>query len=194
MFQNEKQFKVIQTSIAQHFQSFSPANNDLIIAPSETSSEKDFDFHTGSWKINNKTRKKRLKDCDEWTEFTSRCESWKILNGFGNVNQYRFENGGDDVPFQEGLVLRLFNPQVKLWTVYWANSQEATLDVPVVGSFKNKIGTFFSKDTFDGVPIVVRCVYDATGAPERIVWSQAFSVDAGKTFETNWIMDARRQS
>lgn len=194
MSQNEKHFKETETSTAKHFQWSAAANNDLIVTPSETSAEKDFDFHTGNWRINNKIRKKRLKNSDEWTEFTSRCESWKILNGFGNVNQYRFEKGGDNVLFQEGLVLRLFNPPAKLWTVYWANSREVTLDVPVVGSFKNKIGTFFSKDASENVSIIVRCVYDATSAPERIVWSQAFSADAGKTFETNWIMDARRQS
>jgi len=97
------------------------------------------------------------------------------------------------MPFDEGLVLRLFNPRTKLWVINWADSNSVVLDVPVIGSFEGKVGTFFSNDTFDGAPIIVRAIYDAT-EPDVVVWSQAFSPDKGETFETNWIMTARRES
>ena len=172
-------------------QDLSMQAHDLRIAATKDSSQTDFDFHVGSWTIRNRALRTRLKDSDDWFEFESTCETRKILNGFGNFNQYRFEKNA--MPFDEGLVLRLFNPRTRLWTINWADSKSVVLDVPVIGSFEDKIGTFFSNDTVQDRPIIVRAVYDAT-EPDAVVWSQGFSQDKGKTFETNWIMTARRQS
>ena len=164
---------------------------DLQVAASRNSSQTDFDFNVGKWTIHNQALKTRLKNSEEWFEFESTCETHKILNGFGNVNQYRFEKNA--MPFDEGLVLRLFNPRTRLWTINWADSKTVALDIPVVGSFEGKVGMFFSNDTFEDAPIIVRAVYDAT-EPDIVIWKQAFSPDKGGTFETNWIMIARRQS
>jgi hypothetical protein len=164
---------------------------DLQIAATKHSSETDFDFHVGSWTIHNRALRTRLIDSDDWFEFESTCETRKILSGFGNVNQYRFEKNA--MPFNEGFVLRLFNPQARLWTINWADSKSVVLDVPVTGAFEGKVGTFFANDTFEDAPLIVRAVYDAS-EPDTVVWSQAFSQDDGKSFETNWIMTARRQS
>lgn len=172
-------------------QNLSESADDSHIVASKNSSQTDFDFHFGKWKIHNKALKTRLKNSDEWFEFESTCETHKILNGFGNVNQYRFETNA--MPFDEGFVLRLFNPRTKLWTINWADSNSVVLDVPVIGSFEGKVGTFFSNDIFDDAPIFVRAIYDAT-EPDVVVWSQAFSPNKGETFETNWIMTARRES
>lgn len=172
-------------------QNLSESADDSHIVASKNSSQIDFDFHVGKWTIHNKALKTRLKDSDEWFEFESTCETHKILNGFGNVNQYRFEKNA--MPFDEGLVLRLFNPRTKLWVINWADSNSVVLDVPVIGSFEGKVGTFFSNDIFDDAPIIVCAIYDAT-EPDVVVWSQAFSPDKGETFETNWIMTARRES
>jgi hypothetical protein len=66
------------------------------------------------------------------------------------------------------------------------NSQlSAGPDPPVVGSFENNVGHFFAKDTFNGKPIIVMFRWDARDK-EHPVWSQAFSSDAGKTWEWNW--------
>jgi len=97
------------------------------------------------------------------------------------------------MPFDEGLALRLFNLRTKLCAINWADSNSVVLDVPVVGSFEGKVGTFFSSDIHDDSAIIVRAIYDAT-KPDVVVWTQAFSQDNGETFETNWIMTARRRS
>jgi hypothetical protein len=165
--------------------------HDFPPAATKKSSHIDFDFHVGNWAIHNQALRTKLKGADDWFEFESACETYKILNGFGNVNRYRFEKNA--LPFDEGFVLRLFNPRARLWTINWADSNSVALDIPAVGSFDGKVGTFFSHDTFAGAPIVVRAVYDAT-EPDVVVWNQAFSPDEGKTFETNWIMTAWRQS
>lgn len=160
------------------------------LVASESSSARDFDFHVGSWKISNRLLKPRLSNSSDWIEFESTCQTRKILSGYGNINEYRFQKNA--LPFEEGIVLRFFNPQTRLWSINWADSNSARLDVPVIGFFEGRVGTFFSNDTFGDAPFIVRAVYDAS-APDAFVWSQAFSADDGKTFETNWIMTGRRQ-
>ncbi|HYC27561.1 MAG TPA: hypothetical protein VEB42_02080, partial [Chitinophagaceae bacterium] len=63
----------------------------------------------------------------------------------------------------------------------------SSLDVPVVGSFENNTGYFYAKDNFEGKPVLIQFKWDATD-PGRPVWSQAFSMDKGETWEWNWFM------
>lgn len=154
------------------------------------SSPEDFDFLIGRWKIHNKKLVKRLSDCREWNEFAAFGECRKLLSGLANIDFFKTEFDGK--PF-EGMALRLFNPETKLWSIYWANSETVTLDVPQVGFFKNKIGKFYAEDFWDRQKIVVLYHWDATdeNAP---VWSQAFSPDDGATWEWNWCMTFHRQN
>jgi hypothetical protein len=96
----------------------------------------------------------------------------------------------DGVPF-EGMSLRLFNPQTKLWSIYWADSNLVTLDVPQVGSFDGDIGIFYAKDFHAGKPIVIAFKWDKSN-PDVPLWSQAFSPDKGETWEWNWYMRFER--
>ena len=164
------------------------AIGELEIAASQTSSHEDFDFLTGRWKIRNRKLKTRLNDDDQWVEFDATCECRQILNGYGNVDQFITEFDG--VPF-EGMSLRLFNPQTRLWSIYWADSNLVTLDVPQVGSFDGDIGMFYAKDFHAGKPIVIAFKWDKSN-PDAPVWSQAFSPDKGETWEWNWHMRFER--
>jgi hypothetical protein len=166
------------------------SSGNLEIIPSKTSSLNDFDFLIGKWKIHNKKLKTRLNNCKEWAEFEASSECYKILRGFGNTDHFRTQFNG--VPF-EGMALRLFNPKTKLWSIYWADSNVVVLDVPVVGSFENKVGKFYAKDVFEGKEIVMQFNWDATNR-DVPVWSQAFSADNGKTWEWNWYMTFYRQA
>ena len=160
------------------------AHGELMITPSETSSPNDFDFLVGQWEIQNRKLQMRLNNCDTWLEFEARGEMSKILLGIGNRDSFKTDFDGK--PF-EGMSLRLFNPATKLWRIYWADSNVGVLDPPVVGSFSGNIGTFFTKDIFNGEPILVKFQWDKTD-PAKPVWSQAFSPDNGKTWEWNWYM------
>src|ERR1700722_5132920 len=59
---------------------FDPAG-DLIITASPTSSNKDFDFLIGKWKMKNKHLNARLANCKEYTEFESTVENNAGLEG-----------------------------------------------------------------------------------------------------------------
>lgn len=163
-------------------------NGELIIIPSPTSSKNDFDFFEGKWKLHNKKLTSRLTHCTEWIEFESTQEMYRMLLGIGNIDNFLATFDGQ--PF-EGMSLRLFNPKTKLWSIYWADSNEGKLESPVSGSFENNIGHFITKDTFNEKNILVAFRWDARNK-DKPVWSQAFSDDDGKTWEWNWYMYMER--
>jgi len=154
----------------------------------EASSERDFDFWMGSWEQTNRRRKEWLADCDEWIEFESTSVAWPILGGLGNTDEFRTDFAGGFV----GMSFRFFDLETRLWSIYWADSRHTgLLDPPVVGSFSAGVGVFEGEDVYNEKPILVRYTWSRTDT-ETPRWEQAFSPDEGKTWETNWIMDATR--
>lgn len=160
-------------------------NGELVITASATSSKYDFDFLVGNHTVHHKKLKTRLANSNEWIEFEGSHKQELILLGIGNLEQQKMI-ANDGKPF-EGTAFRLFNPKTKLWSIYWADSIEGKLDPQVVGSFENNIGYFFTKDTFNNKQIIVAFCWDARDK-NNLVWSQAFSVNNGKTWEWNWFM------
>lgn len=161
------------------------ATGDLEITPSATSSRRDFDYLAGKWNMHNKRLKSRLSGATEWIEYESTDENvGAILNGIGNMDTFRTTYNTQGVKSYEGITLRLFNPQTKLWSLYWVDSNTGTMDPPVVGSFQGNVGFFYCKDTFRDKPILVMFKWDKTDK-DNPVWSQAFSPDNGVTWEMN---------
>ena len=160
----------------------------LIIQAAPDSSQHDFDYLIGNWKLHNRKLASRLTHATQWIAFESKVEMHPILDGLGNIDKYTDTASGK--PY-EGVALRLFNPATRLWSIYWADSNSGTLDPPVVGSFQNKIGHFFARDKYHGTPIIMLFRWDVRH-PERPIWSQAFSTDEGKTWEWNSINVSER--
>lgn len=160
----------------------------LNITPSATSSATDYDFFFGKWTIHNRKLKSRLSNCDEWLEFDAEQECRPLLLGSANIDNFLAEVDGK--PF-EGMTLRLFDPQTRLWSIYWADSNIVRLDVPQIGSYDGNIGKFFARDIYNGKNIIVQFLWDKTD-PDAPTWSQAFSVDEGRTWEWNWYMYMKR--
>ena len=180
---------VVQTVTAQVIDSFPipplkfDPKGDLIITASSTSSNKDFDFLVGRWKMKNKHLNARFANCKEYTEFESSVENWSGLQGMGNFDVVRRDLGNGKI--YEGRTIRIFDPQTRLWRLYWVDSNGGDLDPPVIGSFNNGVGLFFAKDYQVGRPVIVLFRWDKTN-PEHPLWSQAFSDDNGKTWEWNY--------
>jgi hypothetical protein len=116
--------------------------------------------------------------------------SQKILDGFGNIDDNVLYLPGETY---RAAALRAYDPEKKQWSIWWLDSRHpGHLDPPVVGRFENGVGTFYADDTFKAKPIRVRFLWTAvmSNAPH---WEQAFSVDAGQTWETNWTMDFTKE-
>nr|WSZ13431.1 hypothetical protein OH837_08915 [Streptomyces canus] len=150
------------------------------------SSPHDFDFFHGEWEVLNRRRADFLDPDSPWEEFpaTSRC--WPLFDGAANVDEI-------DMPHlaAKGATLRLFDPDTEQWSLNWAASRSGKLFPPVVGGFGNGRGEFQGDDTYDGKDVRVRFVW-AGMSGEAAHWEQAFSVDGGETWVTNWTMDFSR--
>lgn len=149
----------------------------------------DFEFIHGAWSVENRKLTRRLAGCQDWVTFKAEVETAPLLGGLGNLEQYR-ATLPDGSPFQ-GLALRLYDPEARVWRIHWADDRQGRLDAPVVGRFEGGRGAFFGEDTFEGRPIRVRFLWIPV-SPLEARWEQAFSADGGLTWETNWTMTFSR--
>jgi hypothetical protein len=147
-----------------------------------------FDFLMGDWTVRHRRLKRRLAGDTEWMLFVGRASARKMLGGLANVDEMNIDLPGG--PYV-GATLRLFNPGTGLWTIYWMDSRSPALDPPVVGGFTGNTGLFYGDDAFEGRPIRVRFIWTVLSASE-CAWEQAFSVDMGQSWETNWTMELSR--
>jgi hypothetical protein len=153
------------------------------------STSHDFDFLVGDWAVHHRKLKERLAHSDDWQTFSGTCEMRTLLGGAANIDD-------NLLAAPEGTYraasLRAFDPATKLWSIWWLDSRQPNqLGVPVVGGFRAGVGTFFANDTWNGRAIRVRFLWSDI-APTSARWQQAFSLDDGKTWETNWIMEFTR--
>lgn len=149
----------------------------------------DFDFLFGSWRVHHRRLKERLTDCTEWVAFEGTCVSRPLMGGQGNVedNVLHLPEGT-----YQAIGLRAFDPRSCTWAIWWLDSRHPhSLDVPVVGGFKDGVGTFLADDTLRDRPIKVRFQWSKI-TPISAQWDQAFSPDGGQTWETNWVMQFTR--
>ena len=165
------------------------SDGNLGITASETSSKNDFDYLEGNWNIRNRTLKEQLAGSDEWNEFDATQEFRLILLGLGNFDIFHTEFDGN--PF-EGLTVRLFDPQTRLWTIYWADSNAVKRDGGKVGSFDGDMGEFFGREVVGGKDVIVKFHWDKRN-PKAPIYSRAFTADAGRTWEWNWYSNFSRR-
>jgi len=147
----------------------------------------DFDFWFGRWHVNNERLKQRLANSTEWECFEATSQCHPVLGGVGNIDDF-VTGWGDGFA---GMTLRLYDIARRQWSLYWAGNRTGVLEPPVVGHFENGVGTFFGRDSHEGRPVLVRFLWSQISR-EGALWQQAFSVDEGRSWETNWIMHMTR--
>lgn len=148
----------------------------------------DFDFQLGTWKTHVKRLRKPLTGSTDWVEYDGISVVRKVWDGRASLIELKVNGSAGRI---EGLGLRLYNPETRLWSINWANSSDGALQPPMLGGFKNGRGEFYDHETFNGKAIFARnSFFDITANFVR--FEQAFSEDGGKTWETNWIMTFTR--
>jgi hypothetical protein len=155
------------------------------------SSPADFDFVIGSWNVAHRKLQERLANCDEWIEFSGTSETRKILGGLGNI-----EDNALELPegMYRAVALRSYDPFKKAWAIWWLDGRAPwTIDTPVIGTFVDGVGLFYADEMFNGKPIRIRFTWTRVSTDD-LRWEQAFSQDAGATWETNWTMQFTRRS
>jgi hypothetical protein len=143
----------------------------------------DFDFEIGTWKTHVRRLLHPLTGSTTWVEMEGVTTVRKVWGGRANLVELAADGPGGHF---EGLSLRLYNPDTQKWSLNFASSSDGTLTPPTIGEFKNGRGEFYSQETLNGRPILVRFVIsEITSTSCR--FEQAFSADEGKTWEVNWI-------
>lgn len=147
----------------------------------------DFDFLAGNWTLRNRRLKEWLTGCDEWVEFEHTAVGRTHFNGVVSIDENTYPTRG-----HLGLAFRLYDVAAQEWSIYWVDSRDNRLGPPVVGVFRDGVGEFYGDDEHEGTPVRVRFLWTDITA-EGAHWEQAFSVDGGQTWETNWVNDLVRR-
>ena len=71
------------------------------------------------------------------------------------------------------------------------DSRHPRLDPPLYGRFEKGVGTFLGAEVIGDRLVIVRFIWsEITATTAR--WEQAFSPDAGASWEVNWVMHFKR--
>ena len=143
----------------------------------------DFDFEIGMWNTHLRRLEKPLSGSTTWVEYTGTSVVRKVMGGRANLVELDVKGPAGRI---EGISLRLYNPRSRQWSLNFANMQSGTLEVPVIGEFRDGRGEFIAQDTFGGRAILARFVVIVVNA-DTARFEQSFSDDGGKTWELNWV-------
>src|SRR6202043_40437 len=148
----------------------------------------DFDFSIGTWKTHISRLQSPLTGSTTWVEYDGISVVREILNGHASLFELTADGPAGHI---EGVGLRLFNPQSHQWSLNWVNGSDPVMTTPMVGRFVHGQGQFYDQEEFQGRIIMARNGFSAITANSSR-FEQAFSDDAGKTWETNWVMTFNR--
>lgn len=174
---------------AQTSSGFAQSSSEkLKTSPQLRDGQHDFDFQLGTWKTHVKRLRQPLTGSTDWVEYDGISVVRKVWNGRASLLELNVEGTAGPI---EGMGLRLYNPETRLWIINWANSFDGALQTPMLGSFKNGRGDFYDHEMFNGRAVFARnSFFDITA--DSIRFEQAFSEDGGKTWEINWLMTFTR--
>jgi hypothetical protein len=146
----------------------------------------DFDFFIGKWRIKNKVLKQRLAESNEWDEFDATTQVHE-MEGLGNYDEFNSKLSNAQSLY--GVSIRIYNPNLKEWTIYWADNlhPELGLTEQVHGSFNNGVGTFLGREVFNEDTVQLRFIWKVS--EKRPYWEQAYYDEKNQVWETNWIME-----
>jgi hypothetical protein len=164
--------------------------DEIPVAPASTVSDgaHDFDFHFGIWKTHVRRLQMPLEGSHAWTDYDGTSVVSKVWGGRASLLELEADGPTGNI---EGVGLRLYNPRSHQWSLNWTNSSDPVMTTPMVGKFAHGQGQFYDQEEFRGRIIMSRNGFSAI-TPNSSHFEQAFSDDAGKTWETNWIMTFNR--
>jgi len=143
------------------------------ITQQEADGRADFGFYVGTWKVHNWRLRETLKGSDEWEEFEGVSVAHMILGGLGNMEEITLERPSGQT---QEITLRLFDPQSRQWSLYWAGSGGGwNWSLPMIGSFKDGRGEFYCHEPIGGRHIFTRYVWSDITATS-CHWEQACRV------------------
>jgi hypothetical protein len=181
---------ILTAVLAMSAPALASQDNPVAVQTADLSGLHDFDFLNGDWKAHHRRLKERFVGSSDWMEFDGTFSHRPLMDGWGNMGDNVFDMPGGAY---RGVSLRAYDPKTAQWLVWWLDGRNPAGDMgpPTKGRFENGVGRFYSNDTLRGKPIRVRVTWTRP-TPTTVRWEQAFSADAGKTWEMNWVTDYRK--
>ena len=153
--------------------------------PEGAASRHDFDYFLGSWRVEHRRLRNRLAGSNDWEAFAGRTHCQQMFGGLVNLNESISYRGGR---ISYGMGLRALDEPGGRWADWYLSAGNLSkIDPPLYGRFSKGVGIFLSRETFEGRQVLVRGQFASVNRGEAR-WEQAFSVDEGATWETNWVM------
>jgi hypothetical protein len=150
--------------------------------------EHDFDFNVGSWKTKIRAVWSPLASPTAWSDLQGTHAVYRVWDDWADIGQLEVDGAHGHT---EDLALRLYDRKTREWRVYFANSESGTLLPPMIGDFKNGVGTFIGLEDEDGKTVLMRNVWSGITANAcRQDWS--ISIDGGRTWIPTWISNDTR--
>jgi hypothetical protein len=145
--------------------------------------EHGFDFNMGTWKTQIRAALSPLSAPGAWSNLQGTHAVYRVWGGWADIGQLEVDGPRGHI---EDLALRLYDRATHQWRVYFANSKSGILEQPMVGEFKDGIGTFIGLQDMDGKTVLTRNVWsNITAKSCHQDW--ALSADGGKTWAPTWI-------
>jgi hypothetical protein len=149
----------------------------------------DFDFNFGVWKTHIQRLQKPLTGSHTWTDYGGTSVVGKIWGGRASIFELEANGPAGHI---EGVGLRLLNPRSHQLSLNWANGSDTVMTTPHGWQIRPRAGAILRPGRVPGgshyhVPELFSAI-----TPNSSRFEQAFSDDAGKTWETNWIMTFTR--
>jgi hypothetical protein len=152
----------------------------------EPAAQHAFDWQLGKWQVHMTRLVGPLTGSHTWRPMDGSVAVDRIWGGRANLAVIDTRGSSDHLQFMS---LRLYNPKSREWSLNFSTRGSGVLGIPMLGTFRDGRGTFYSPDQLDGKPIRCRFIFsNLTAGPASE--EQAFSSDGGKTWEVNWINTA----
>lgn len=149
----------------------------------------DFDFHLGNWKSDISLLQHPLTGSTTWVKCKGALAVRKVWAGRAQFEELEADCPGGHI---EDLLLFLYNPQSRQWSLNAAAAGDGVIGRPMFGEFINGRGEFYDQEMLKGRALLVRQVWsDIT--PTSHHFEQAFSDDGGKTWKPNFRATLTRQ-
>jgi hypothetical protein len=137
----------------------------------------DFDFEIGTFKSHSRRLLKPLTGSTQWVETDGTTVVNRVWGGRANLAEVHIDPPFGPIDF---LALRWYSQAAHQWFLAFANAADGTLGVPMAGVFNHGRVDFYDAEPVEGRATLVHFAL-WPGASE-----QAFSADAGRTWEVNY--------
>ncbi len=148
----------------------------------------DFDFLQGWFDVSGRRLRDPLDPASGWIDVPATSSAVVAFEGAVSIDEMWFPNER-----RFGLSLRLFDPASRTWTVRWLDGRGGGLQPPVEGRWAGGRCWFTGADSHQGRPLLASYSWsEVTDSGAR--WEQSFSLDNGRTWQSNWVMQFARRT